>query len=59
MKAAAARGRKGGWPAVNPDAEKVRPASHYRLVGLTPPEIAKLLGVSRATAYRYLALVAA
>lgn len=56
MAAAAARGRKGGRPAVTPETEKVRQAGQYRHAGLTPPEIAKLLGVSRATVYRYLAL---
>lgn len=58
MAAAAARGRKGGRPAVTPEAGKVRQAGQYRHAGLTPPEIAKLLGVSRATVYRYLALLA-
>ncbi|PCC41444.1 recombinase family protein [Brevibacterium aurantiacum] len=57
LAAAAARGRKGGRPAVTPDTEKVRQAGQYRHAGLTPPEISKLLGVSRATVYRYLALV--
>jgi DNA invertase Pin-like site-specific DNA recombinase len=56
MAAAAARGRKGGRPAVTPETEKVRQASQYRHAGLTPPEIAKLLGISRATVYRYLTL---
>ncbi|MFC7403464.1 recombinase family protein [Citricoccus sp. GCM10030269] len=58
LAAAAARGRKGGRPAITPETEKVRQASQYRHAGLTPPEIAKLLGVSRATVYRYLALLA-
>lgn len=58
MKAAEARGRRGGRPSVTPEAEKVRQAGQYRHAGLTPPEIAKLLGVSRATVYRYLALMA-
>jgi DNA invertase Pin-like site-specific DNA recombinase len=58
MKAAEARGRKGGRPSVSPDSEKVRQAGQYRHAGLTPPEIAKLLGVSRATVYRYLTLLA-
>ncbi|WP_372697507.1 helix-turn-helix domain-containing protein [Arthrobacter sp. JSM 101049] len=38
--------------------EKVRQAGQYRTAGLTPPEIGKLLGVSRATVYRYLSLLA-
>ncbi|MBB5750120.1 DNA invertase Pin-like site-specific DNA recombinase [Micrococcus sp. TA1] len=58
MAAAAARGRRGGRPAVTAEAEKVRQAGQYRHAGLTPPEIGKLLGVSRATVYRYLALSA-
>ncbi|WP_413543300.1 recombinase family protein [Citricoccus nitrophenolicus] len=58
MKAAEARGRRGGRPSVTPETEKVRQAGQYRHAGLTPPEIAKLLGVSRATVYRYLALMA-
>lgn len=58
LAAAAARGRKGGRPSVTPEAEKVRQAGQYREAGLNPPEISKLLGVSRATVYRYLALLA-
>lgn len=58
MAAAEARGRRGGRPAVTPEAEKVRQAAQYRHAGLAPPEIGKLLGVSRATVYRYLALMA-
>jgi len=58
MAAAAARGRRGGRPAVSAETEKVRQAGQYRHAGLTPPEIAKLLGVSRATVYRYLTLLA-
>ena len=55
---AAARGRKGGRPAVTAETEKVRQAGQYRHAGVTPPEIARLLGVHRATVYRYLALAA-
>lgn len=58
LTAAAARGRKGGRPSVTPETEKVRQAGQYRQAGLTPVEIGKLLGVSRATVYRYLALLA-
>ncbi|MGO1536890.1 MAG: recombinase family protein [Yaniella sp.] len=58
LAAAAARGRKGGRPRVTPENEKVRQADQYRHAGLTPPEISKLLGVSRATVYRYLAVLA-
>lgn len=57
LAAAAARGRKGGRPGVTSESEKVRQAGQYRTAGLTPPEIGKLLGVSRATVYRYLGLL--
>lgn len=57
LAAAAARGRTGGRPAVTPETEKVQQAGQYREAGLTPVEIGKLLGVSRATVYRYLALL--
>lgn len=57
LAAAAARGRTGGRPSVTPETEKVQQASQYRQAGLTPPEIGKLLSVSRATVYRYLALL--
>ncbi|WP_417233621.1 recombinase family protein [Arthrobacter sp.] len=57
LAAAAARGRKGGRPGVTPESEKVRQAGQYRAAGLTPPEIGKLLGISRATVYRYLSLL--
>lgn len=59
LAAAAARGRKGGRPSVTTETEKVRQAGQYREAGLTPPEISKLLSVSRATVYRYLALLSA
>lgn len=58
LAAAAARGRKGGRPGVTPETEKVRQAGQYRAAGLTPPEIGKLLGISRATVYRYIGLLA-
>lgn len=57
LAAAAARGRKGGRPGVTAESEKVRQAGQYRTAGLMPPEIGKLLGVSRATVYRYLSLL--
>lgn len=57
LAAAAARGRTGGRPVVTPETEKVRQAGQYREAGLTPIETRKLLGVSRATVYRYLALL--
>ncbi|MGJ9404055.1 recombinase family protein [Arthrobacter sp. KK5.5] len=58
LAAAAERGRRGGRPGVTPESEKVRQAGQYRGAGLTPPEIGKLLGISRATVYRYLGLLA-
>lgn len=58
LAAAAERGRRGGRPGVTPESEKVRQAGQYRAAGLTPPEIGKLLGISRATVYRYLGLLA-
>lgn len=54
---AAARGREGGRPGVTLESEKVQQAGQYRTAGLTPPEVGKLLGVSRATVYRHLTLL--
>jgi DNA invertase Pin-like site-specific DNA recombinase len=50
---AAANGRKGGRPRKvdYADAAKARP---LRDKGITATDIAKVLGVSRATVYRYL-----
>ena len=46
-----ANGRKGGRPRKVDDAD----ARHLREKGITATDIAKMLGVSRATVYRYLA----
>jgi DNA invertase Pin-like site-specific DNA recombinase len=53
LAAAAANGRKGGRPRKvgGADAAKVR---NLREKGITATDIAKMLGVSRATVYRYL-----
>jgi DNA invertase Pin-like site-specific DNA recombinase len=53
LAAAAANGRKGGRPRKvdDADAAKVR---QLREKGITATDIAKMLGVSRATVYRYL-----
>ncbi len=53
LAAAAANGRKGGRPRKVDDADAAR-ARQLRDKGITATDIAKLLGVSRATIYRYL-----
>jgi DNA invertase Pin-like site-specific DNA recombinase len=52
--AAAANGRKGGRPR-KVDAADAAKARNLRGKGVTATDIAKMLGVSRATVYRYLA----
>ena len=54
LAAAAANGRKGGRPRKVDDADAAK-ARQLREKGITATDIAKMLGVSRATAYRYLA----
>ena len=54
LAAAAANGRKGGRPRKVDDADAAR-ARQLRQKGITATDIAKMLGVSRATVYRYLA----
>jgi DNA invertase Pin-like site-specific DNA recombinase len=54
LAAAAANGRKGGRPRKVDDAN-VTKARSLRNKGITARDIAKMLGVSRATVYRYLA----
>ena len=54
LAAAAANGRKGGRPRKVDDADAAK-ARQLRQQGITATDIAKMLGVSRATAYRYLA----
>jgi DNA invertase Pin-like site-specific DNA recombinase len=53
LAAAAANGRKGGRPR-KVDAAAAAKARHLREKGIAAVDIAKMLGVSRATAYRYL-----
>jgi DNA invertase Pin-like site-specific DNA recombinase len=53
LAAAAANGRKGGRPRKINDAEAAK-ARQLREKGITAADIAKMLGVSRATVYRYL-----
>src|SRR4051794_21009849 len=53
LAAAAANGRKGGRPRKVDDADAAK-ARHLREKGITATDIAKMLGVSRATVYRYL-----
>jgi DNA invertase Pin-like site-specific DNA recombinase len=54
LAAAAANGRKGGRPRKVDDAAAAK-ARSMRDKGITATDIAKMLGVSRATLYRYLA----
>lgn len=54
LAAAAANGRKGGRPRKVDHADAAK-ARALRDKGVATPDIAKMLGVSRATAYRYLA----
>jgi len=53
LAAAAANGRKGGRPRKVDDADAAK-ARSFREKGLSANDIAKMLGVSRATVYRYL-----
>jgi hypothetical protein len=54
LAAAAASGRKGGRPRKIDDADAIK-ARNLREKGISPIDIAKMLGVSRATVYRYFA----
>jgi len=54
LAAAAANGRKGGRPRIVDDATATK-ARNLREKGVAATDIAKMLGVSRATVYRYLA----
>jgi DNA invertase Pin-like site-specific DNA recombinase len=54
LAAAAANGRKGGRPRKVDDADAAK-ARSLRDKGIIATDIAKMLGVSRATVYRYLA----
>jgi DNA invertase Pin-like site-specific DNA recombinase len=53
LAAAAANGRKGGRPRKLDDADAAK-ARQLRQKGITATDIAMMLGVSRATVYRYL-----
>ena len=52
--AAAANGHKGGWPRKVNDTDAVK-ARSVRDKGVAASDIAKMLGVCRATVYRHLA----
>ncbi|WP_043501767.1 recombinase family protein [Georgenia sp. SUBG003] len=54
LAAARAQGRVGGRPTVM-DADKIAAARFRQAAGETPTQIARALGVSRATVYRHLA----
>jgi DNA invertase Pin-like site-specific DNA recombinase len=54
LAAARARGRNGGRPTVMTPAKIARARELYEQRDLTVVEIAKTLGVSRASVYRYL-----
>lgn len=54
LAAAAANGRKGGRPRKVDDADAAK-ARNLRDTGISATDIAKMLQVSRATVYRYLA----
>lgn len=56
MAVAAENGRKAGRRQVTADDGKVKRAAELKSQGLKPTDIGKVLGVSRATAYRYLGL---
>lgn len=54
MAAAAKHGRKAGRREVAVDDAKVKRARDLKAQGLTPADIGKIIGASRATVYRYL-----
>jgi DNA invertase Pin-like site-specific DNA recombinase len=54
MAAAAEHGRKAGRREVTAAHAKVKRARDLRAQGLAPADIEKIIGVSRATVYRYL-----
>ena len=56
MAAAAANGRKAGRREVTADHDKVKRAHELKTRGLKPVDIGKIVGASRATVYRYLAM---
>lgn len=56
MAAAAASGRKAGRREVTAGDWKVKRACELKAQGLKPADIGKIIGVSRATVYRYLSM---
>lgn len=56
MAVAAANGRKAGRREVTADHGKVKPGHELKAQGLTPADIGKIIGTSRATVYRYLSM---
>lgn len=56
MDVAAEHGRKAGRRAVTTDHVKVRRARDLKAQGLTPADIGKIIGASRAAVYRYLSI---
>lgn len=56
MAAAAANGRKAGRREVTAEDRKVRRAKELKAQGLQPVDIGKIIGVSRASVYRYLSM---
>lgn len=59
MAIAAENGRKAGRPEVSADHESVKRAQELKAQGLKAADIGKIIGASRATVYRYLAMEAA
>lgn len=56
MAAAAEHGRRAGRREVTAEHAKVRRAHELKARGLAPADIGRIIGVSRATVYRYLSL---
>jgi DNA invertase Pin-like site-specific DNA recombinase len=56
MAVAAANGRRAGRREVTLEDPKVRRARELKAQGLKPEDIGRVIGVSRATVYRYLGL---
>lgn len=56
MAAAAANGRRAGRREVTPDDPRVKQARELKAQGLKPADIGRVIGVGRATVYRYLSL---
>ncbi|MBG6226668.1 DNA invertase Pin-like site-specific DNA recombinase [Arthrobacter sp. CAN_A2] len=56
MAAAAEHGRKAGRREITAGHTKVRRSHELKAQGLAPADIGKIIGVSRATVYRYLGL---